>query len=65
MVLGLAKEHSLTFGLPFSAVQGSFSTFSVPLHLYQLTLELLVTFLATWKASMAAIRLRSSSFICQ
>ena len=44
MVLGLAKEHSLTFGLPFSAVQGSFSTFSVPLSLYQLTLELLVTF---------------------
>ena len=44
MVLGLAKEHSLTFGLPFSAVQGSFNTFSVPLRLYQLTLELLVTF---------------------
>ena len=44
LVLGLVKKHLLTFDLPFSAVQGSFSTFFVPLRHYQLTLELLITF---------------------
>ena len=45
MVLGLAKEYSLTFGLPLSIIQGSFRASFSPFHLGQLALKLLIAFL--------------------
>ena len=45
MVLSLVKEYSLTFSLPLSIIQGSFSASFSPLHLDQLALKLLIAFL--------------------